>query len=187
LKIPVFPHVYLTPKVDFLSDREYADLPEAIFNFYPVDTFPGIASWHWELGDGNYSAHEQTSHQYQEVGFYDITLTVVDTNGCKIVVEKPRYVEVGRSVFIIAPNAFSPNGDGVNDFFHINHRYIRTLEVQIFDRWGNMVYITDNPSFRWDGTLKGQPLPEGVFVFTAKGFAMDGTSVFTTGTITLIR
>jgi len=187
LKVPVFPHVYPLPFVDFESDRSYADLPEAIFNFYTTDTLPSILSWHWDMGDGKFSDQPDPSHQYQEVGFYDVTLTVVDTNGCKVIVDKPRYVEVGRSVFIIAPTAFSPNGDGVNDFFHISHRYIRNLEVNIYDRWGNLMYTSDNPSFRWDGSLKGQPLPEGVYVFRAEGAAMDGTPVSATGTITLVR
>jgi gliding motility-associated-like protein len=59
--------------------------------------------------------------------------------------------------------------------------------VKIFDRWGNLIYTSDNPNFRWDGSLNGQPLPESAYVFTVFGVAADGTPVELSGSVTLIR
>jgi gliding motility-associated-like protein len=185
--IPVLVTVNPIPSVEFEADKVYNELPNAVFSFYPTDTFPEIVSWLWELGDGNTSLQREPVHQYSETGHYTVKVTAIDSNGCKAVVEKIRYVEVGRTVFLVAPNAFSPNGDGVNDFFSISHRFIQSFTIKMFDRWGNMIYTSDNPNFRWDGSLNGQPLPEGAYVFTVYGLAADGTPVELSGSVTLIR
>jgi len=185
--IPVLVTVLPTPQIEFEANRLYNELPNAIFSFYPTDSFPEIVEWLWELGDNNTSELRDPVHQYSETGYYTVKVTAIDTNGCKDVVEKLRYVEVGRTVFLVAPNAFSPNGDGVNDYFSISHRYIHSFTVKIFDRWGNLIYTSDNPNFRWDGSLNGQPLPESAYVFTVFGVAADGTPVELSGSVTLIR
>lgn len=187
LMIPIFVAVHPRPVADFEADRVFGELPDAIFSFYPIDTLPGIIDWHWELGDGNSSELISPVHQYAETGHYDVKLTATDINGCQTSIEKIRYVEVGRKVFIVAPNAFSPNGDGVNDYFCISHRYIKTFTIRIFDRWGNLIYTSDNLNFRWDGTVNGQVAPESAYVYTVNGFAADGTPVEISGSVTLFR
>lgn len=66
------------------------------------------------------------------------------------------------------PNAFSPNEDGVNDFFFAQFSEqwaFPRIKFDVFDRWGNQVYSTQDPAFRWDGTFDSQPLDAGVFVY----------------------
>ena len=91
------------------------------------------------------------------------------------------------------PNAFSPNGDGVNDEFfgQLSEQWsFPKLKVDIFDRWGNHVYTTKDPRFRWDGAFDGQSMDAGVFVFTyTLEVSVNGTTQFVTGTgeITLVK
>jgi gliding motility-associated-like protein len=71
------------------------------------------------------------------------------------------------------PNVFTPNGDGVNDFFKaVKVRQIKEIDLSVTDRWGNLVYHTTNPYFQWDGIsqMNKQPLSEGTFFFVCNVF-----------------
>jgi gliding motility-associated-like protein len=85
------------------------------------------------------------------------------------------------------PNAFTPNGDGVNDVFRIPPRTSFSLkEFSVFDRWGNRVFSTQNINEGWDGTLKGVWLNEGIYVYVIKG-SNDKGEVVLKGQVALIR
>ena len=104
-------------------------------------------------------------------------------------------LEVRQTRPLYVPNAFSPNGDLVNDRWTLYGRpdLIRGIrELQIFDRWGSMVWsgadlpIAD-PSVGWDGLVRGEPLNPGVFVFRAQVEYIDGAVLEVTGDINLVR
>ena len=95
-------------------------------------------------------------------------------------------VDVNCGDFFI-PNVFSPNGDGLNDVINVHGRCIVSFNLQIFDRWGEMVFETSSMSDSWDGTFRGQKLDTGVFVYKADGVSIDGQSFNLKGNITLIR
>jgi gliding motility-associated-like protein len=85
------------------------------------------------------------------------------------------------------PNAFTPNGDGKNDYFSPIGIYEKEFDLYIYSRWGTMIYHTQQQEPGWDGTYKGQPAPEGVYVFRAKTLGYKGEEIKKTGTVTLIR
>ena len=91
---------------------------------------------------------------------------------------------------LFIPNAFTPNGDGRNDFFQIfgNLQAIRFLQVSVFDRIGEKVFDSNDINFKWDGTYKGNVLPPSVFVYTIKVMFDDGHSdKLLSGGITLLK
>jgi gliding motility-associated-like protein len=91
---------------------------------------------------------------------------------------------------LFLPNAFSPNGDGKNDKFRLRSNCIATLSFQIYDRWGNLVYSTDNPlDAGWDGsTPKGKPANDGVYAYhIVYTTSKNNTPVELKGTVTLLR
>lgn len=188
-RFPIFAWVNTPPIVGFTVDREKADVPDAIFNFSPARTMdiPAIYSWAWQFGDGQTSQYATPTHQYSSEGFYDVTLTVVDTNGCMNSTKRNAFVEVTKYVNVVVPNAFSPNGDGANDYFWLEYRMIREFEIIIYDRWSNQIYTSNDPAFRWDGTVNGQPAPEGVYVYVIKGKTVDDTAVQLGGNVILMR
>jgi gliding motility-associated-like protein len=93
-------------------------------------------------------------------------------------------VVLPSSVFI--PNVFTPNNDGENDFFTFIGEGLVDVEMLIYDRWGNEVFVADNRE-RWDGSAEGGEAPEGVYVYVFKLTFADGTVQERTGTVTLLR
>ena len=91
--------------------------------------------------------------------------------------------------FAYVPNVFSPNGDGVNDVLQIHSRkYNELASFSVFDRWGNQVYRTSDIGFAWDGTVDGEYLLPGVYVFSMHLVCpIDGSSVYRSGDITVVR
>jgi gliding motility-associated-like protein len=85
------------------------------------------------------------------------------------------------------PNAFSPNGDGLNDMVNVHGFCIGTYNLQIFNRWGEKVFETTSMSDSWDGTFRGRNMDTGVFVYKAEGLTIDGKTFSLKGNITLIR
>ena len=86
------------------------------------------------------------------------------------------------------PNAFSPNGDGNNDQYCLQGRHcVSAMSFMIFDRWGEKIFETNDPTFCWDGTYHGQLLDPAVFVYYAKIELITGSKAEKKGNITLIK
>ncbi|MFN6038078.1 MAG: gliding motility-associated C-terminal domain-containing protein [Bacteroidota bacterium] len=86
------------------------------------------------------------------------------------------------------PNAFSPNGDYANDEFCVyGAKCIETMQLKIFDRWGNMVFETSNPDFCWDGSYNGKMLNTGVFAYTLAATFKNGEKKDVKGNVSLIK
>lgn len=189
-RFPIFAWVYNLPLVDFVGSPLKTELPDAVVSFEPARSMdrPSIYSWSWNFGDGGQVSHFMApSYQYGNEGTYDVTLTVVDTNGCVNKTTKKALVEVSKMVSVFVPNAFSPNGDGVNDYFQLEYRLINEFSIVIYDRWGNQVYNSNDLKFRWDGTTNGIPNPDGTYVYVINGKASDGSAVQVGGNVILIR
>jgi len=122
-------------------------------------------------------------------GQYCISLIVGDTAGC-IDTSAQQCINIYISpVPFYMPNAFTPNGDGVNDFIEVygNQNEFIYLSIQIYDRWGEKVFQSNDSGFKWDGTYKGTPLPPGVYVYLLNITFRNGQSISNKGGITLIR
>jgi gliding motility-associated-like protein len=115
------------------------------------------------------------------------TVSVVDSNGCTA--SGDITINVNTQINIFIPNAFSPNGDGNNDYFQIfgNLSPVVYLEMSVFDRWGEKIYESQDPQFKWDGVYKGEPEPMGVYLYTMTASFEDGTHQDFKGSVTLVR
>jgi len=91
----------------------------------------------------------------------------------------------GNQVFI--PNLFSPNGDGVNDVLMVYGNTIASVELHIYNAWGQEVFVSKDQRQGWDGTMSGRAQPAGVYVYIARVRLQNGTTVDKKGNITLIR
>ncbi|MFN4234347.1 MAG: gliding motility-associated C-terminal domain-containing protein [Bacteroidia bacterium] len=99
------------------------------------------------------------------------------------------YINLENCSYIQAPNIFTPNGDGMNDYFRIIGRDIENLEVEIFDRWGNLIYNYNSPEGYWDGTsirIK-RLVSEGVYYYTAIIQTKNGSIEKLNGFVQLLK
>ncbi len=104
-------------------------------------------SYTWHFGDGDTTVGSAVLHTYASSGFYIFNMKVKNNEGCEgAVTDTINLVE-----FFSVPNVFSPNGDGLNDEFAISSDGNQLFKLQIFCRWGNLVYETTAKNVRWDG------------------------------------
>ena len=128
------------------------------------------------------------SHDYTRPGYYAITLTAIDTNGCVDSVKSR--VQVTVPYFFYIPNSFSPNGDGINETWAPQGQGVdpEHYKMFIYDRHGNVLFQTTNPYDYWDGRSKtGQRLPADVYVYYITFTTLNGDPKEYNGTITLIK
>jgi gliding motility-associated-like protein len=88
---------------------------------------------------------------------------------------------------IFVPNIFTPNGDSKNDVLFVYGNYMASMQFNIFDQWGGMIFSSTNPSIGWDGSYKGKQQPVGVYVYVLKVVLQDGVIVSKKGSVNLIR
>jgi len=180
--------VHQPPDANFIAGPNPTEIPNAIVSFNAnVGAPAGVSSYLWDFGDGNFDNIQNPVHQYQNEGTYSVTLTVVDSNGCSRTILKADYIIVGKDIQLVVPNAFTPNGDGINDEFFVGHKLLKEFNINIFDRWGNLIYTSRDMDFRWNGTLKGDPLPDGTYIYAIEATAIENTPVKKSGAINLIR
>jgi gliding motility-associated-like protein len=151
-----------------------------------------IDTWKWIFGNGNTSVlKDPPGQRYPFPGVearYKITLIASSTGlGCRDSISHT--IRVLGSCYIAVPSAFTPNGDGLNDYLYpINALKADNLQFRVFNRWGQEMFETKNWLVKWDGTLKGMPQSPGVYVWYLS-FVQPGTGkkVFMKGTTMLIR
>jgi gliding motility-associated-like protein len=152
-----------------------------------------IVSWNWDFGNGNTSTlQDPLPETYAQVTsgrtkIYPVRLIVENDLHCFDTAVNQ--VKVVYSCYITVPNAFTPNGDGHNDYLYpLNAWKATNLEFFIYNRYGQVVFHTNNWTNKWDGTINGQPQSSGVFVWLLKYTLPDtGEKVVKRGTTVLIR
>ena len=136
------------------------------------------ASWLWNTGETT------SSIVVVKPGYY---YTVVTMNGCS----SSDTVWVQKDCYMDIPNVFTPNGDGVNDYFYPRQfltRGLTSFNMNIYNRWGQLVYTTTSLDGRgWDGTFNGQPQPEAAYVYIIDATFKDGQNEHHQGNVTLLR
>lgn len=95
--------------------------------------------------------------------------------------------EIKEGVPLFIPNAFTPNGDGINDAFFIPNAVLSSFTIVILDRWGNEVFRSNSANFRWDGQVGNKMAPEGTYIYALEGVTDDGRRVKRSGTVSIMR
>jgi gliding motility-associated-like protein len=117
----------------------------------------------------------------------NIELIMKDNEGCfeeKVIL----MFNIIKKTQVGVPSAFTPNGDGVNDFLYVRGWAIRELlEFRIFNRWGQEVFFSDNMDIPWDGNFNTEPQPTDTYAYTLKIIDFDGNEIFAKGDFQLIR
>lgn len=186
---PVFAIVNAPPNVPVTFSETEVEIPNAIVEFI-ADVPPNVVAQQWTLGDGSSSPVPAIVHEYAETGQYDVSFWYIDNNGCENEYVWPLHITVTEDIHIWVPNAVTPNGEGPieNETFSVATRLISDFNIQVFDRWGKLVYETNDQSFKWDITdVSGQPLPEGVYVWSINAVTYSGNRLQKSGSLTVFR
>ncbi|MFN4977606.1 MAG: PKD domain-containing protein [Bacteroidota bacterium] len=170
--------------------------PDARFDFSPkpsientpfsfINQSTGAIRYTWNFGDGATSTLVQPIHQYSKSFTFDVTLTAFNSFGCSTSFMLP--VQPIVTELLEIPNAFTPNNDGKNDIFLPKIFGIDDMNLKIYNRFGQLVFESYNPSFGWDGKFQGLPQPMDVYAFTLIVKFADGRTESKKGSVTLIR
>lgn len=146
---------------------------------------PDALSFVWEFGDGQGSTVVNPVHQYNKTGVYDVYLIATNAAGCQDTAMK-QVSAIIIPLFDI-PSAFSPNNDGVNDVFLVKGFGIAKFNMKIFNRWGQLMFETNDPAAGWDGRFKGAVQPMDAYAFVINVEFSDGTAASKNGSVTLLR
>ncbi|SHF46631.1 T9SS type B sorting domain-containing protein [Flavisolibacter ginsengisoli] len=149
-----------------------------------------ILQHQWSFGDGAQSSEESPAHTYTQpynTKTYSVNYSVTDSFGCESKATKP--IIIYSSCYLAVPNAFTPNNDGKNDVLKVlNAIKTEKLEFNVYNRWGQLVYKTNNWKTGWDGKVNGTPQGSGVYVWFLKYTDRDTKETrVLRGTATLIR
>ncbi len=149
-----------------------------------------IKKWYWDFGNGQTSISKEESIQYYTVpsNLFQLTamLAVEDDFGCADTAYQTLYVI--NNCYIAVPNAFTPNGDGLNDNLKPLNAYKATeLTFRVFNINGKQIYETNDFRKGWDGTVKGVAQNEGVYAWTLEFTDVSGKKIRQKGTTILIR
>jgi PKD repeat protein len=189
--------VYRMPYVNFRVSRDLVMLPDDEIWLYNLSKHGD--TYLWDFGDGNTSDEVNPSHLYTEIGIYDISLDVWTEHGCYDRLEKPALVEVKGEGHIAFPSAFKPDMDGGNGGFYsqdnvernnIFHPYwkgVETYTLEIYDRWGERLFTSNDVNIGWDGYHKGKLCKQAVYGYISWGVFINGESFFKKGDVTLIH
>jgi gliding motility-associated-like protein len=88
---------------------------------------------------------------------------------------------------LFVPTAFTPNGDGLNDYFSSFGEFVEFFQMDVYDRWGKLLFRSNDVHVGWDGTENGVVTPEGVYVYKVEVRGYEGTVMKKEGSVTLIR
>ena len=185
--------VYQAPEADFdySPDSLYVEQNMRCYNYSENST-----SYLWEFGTGDTSVQPSPTYRYAEPGEYIIILWASNLNACTDSVSKT--VKVLEDGYVIFPTAFTPSdegpsdgfyddGDGSNDVFHPHIKGVSEYHLEIYSRWGILLFESNMVEIGWDGYYKSKLLEKGVYVWKISGKYDSGRPFTEAGTFLLMR
>ncbi len=180
-------HVYADPVADFSvtpAMNQPVELTDAAFQFSNMSN--GATAFYWDFDDGYFSSEENPDHRYSTPGKYAVTLIAAGPGNCSDSITQS-FVDVIPATIGFIPSAFTPNGDGLNDFFLPANTNLQSFDMKIFNRWGNLVFQSTTIGEGWDGNEDGLPAEMGVYVYWISLGFENGKAELRKGNLTLLR
>lgn len=132
---------------------------------------------------------EVTTYTFNSTGMHYVRLLVTDTETDETVESNGSYIIQITESELKIPNAFSPNGDGINDVFKVTYKSLASFNAVVFNRWGQKLYQwgLQNIDQGWDGTAHGRQVPVGVYYIIIEAKGADGVTYNHRGDINILR
>ena len=190
---PIIINAYASPIAQFSINATELHLPQDAL--ICTNQSIGAVSYDWSFGDGGTSSDVHPHYFYTSVGDFQIQLIAISLQGCR----DTAYAYVKTDADFVFPNAFTPNEDGSsnggyytlgsldNDIFFPYTSGVVEYKLQIFNRWGELIFETTEIKQGWDGYYKGKLCQLGVYVWKASARLNNGKTHNLTGDVTLLR
>ena len=173
-----------------------SETPNALFNYLPIPPEPNVPvkfinlttnanSYLWNFGDGASSTLFEPIHEYNKTGSYKVILFAFNNLICIDTFE--RVVDFIINPLLDVPNAFTPGKFGINGIAYVRGFGIEKMEWKIYNRWGELVFKSNNKLVGWDGIYKGKLQAMDVYTYTLDAEFVDGQKKRQTGDISLLR
>ncbi|PCH64719.1 MAG: hypothetical protein COC01_10670, partial [Bacteroidetes bacterium] len=175
-------------EADFLADPYEASILSPEIDFYDSSkSTVQIISWDWDFGDGDVSTLTNPMHEYSDTGYFPVTLLVINEFGCADTIIDTIRIKPEAAIYI--PNAFTPDGDGINDAWGAKTFGMTEFELYVYDRWGEMIFRTEDPNHLWNGRLDnvGELSPDGVYPYLILGKDHTGRAHRYIGHVVLLK
>lgn len=183
------------PHADFTADpwTALANDGDIAFTDLSTDT---ITTWSWSFGDGTESDEADPTAHYDAAGTYPVELWVQDVHGCSDAIVRVITIDPVHEIGL--PNAFTPDpsgsnggiwipGDLSNNVFYPLMDFVSEMQMRIYNRWGELIHESNDPSVGWDGYYKGSLCPQDVYAYQLMVRFKDDKVVVRTGDVTLLR
>jgi len=144
----------------------------------------------WYIENSTFTDMSALCHIFDEAGNFNVCLTTRNNFGCvdsacsSVIVWSQMSHDTS---FLVVPNVFTPNNDLQNDLFRTASQNILDWDTKIYNRWGQQVYSSNVKDVEWDGSFKGKPCDDGIYIYTIKARGGDEKVYDITGTLTLFR
>ncbi len=176
--------IVVKPDADFrpVTDPKFTNIPMTFQNL----TENGV-TYEWEFGEGSTSSMTHPNNVYTESGTYDVTLIATDEKGCIDSITKP--IIILDEFYIYVPNAFTPDGNRYNNTFRVSTINIVNFDIQIFNRWGELIFSSNDKNFEWDGSYQGNIVQDGTYVWKISYSQINNPEedVMITGHVSVLR
>jgi gliding motility-associated-like protein len=178
--IPLAPQIN-NPPGRFLSDNKGWMEVNGYYTAHGGENYITIGNFKDDIHTDSIMVHGPSHYpggiigNHQAAGYYIDMVSVIE---CPDTVETP---------LVYLPNVFSPNNDGYNDVFYLRGESISQMDLKIYNRWGELVFESNDLSIGWDGKYKGKEYAEGVYFYVAEVTFANGEVQEKKGSITLIR
>ena len=179
-------NAFAYPTADFSFGPQPTTILNSTIEFTNMSA--GGTQFLWDFAGLDQSSDYDGLYTFPDTGVYVVELLAISDEGCADSISYP--LVIGPELIVYTPNAFTPDGDNVNDVFmpsilgHIDTSY----ELLIFNRWGEIIFQSQHTSFGWDGTVDGTLAPSEVYVWkiTMRAEATNMDHTFQ-GHVTLVR
>jgi len=191
--------VYKSPVANFVYSKDEVFVPNdpLVFSNRSADADQYL----WSFGDGSVSNEESPTYQYTVPGEYQVVLIASTIDGCSDTAVSPTNVIAQLEGRIQIPNAFTPSPNGpnggrvnlnpglgeINDVFYAKVSGTVNYELNIFNKWGELIFISKDINVGWDGYYRGELSKQDVYVWKVRAEFADGTSIVKAGELLLLR
>ena len=169
-----------TANFEISSNTLMIGLPIAFQN-----TSTNASFYSWNFGEGTTSSSANPINTYYLDSTYYITLIATDNKGCTDTITKS--ITIKEELYIYIPNAFTPDDDEHNCYFYGSFIGIKSLEISIFNRWGELIFEAADLNFEWDGKYGNTDVQSGAYSWRINYVTIKGQSETISGHVNVIR